>query len=62
MVILYTHFFLSKGPQKFAQIEIFGLKIDHLATLEEMCKKEIWQKKKRVSEQQYTANNVLIRA
>jgi hypothetical protein len=29
----YTNLFFSKGPQKFTQIGILGLKIYHLATL-----------------------------
>jgi hypothetical protein len=33
MIIKYDNIFHSKAPPNFAQIEIFGLKINHLATL-----------------------------
>jgi hypothetical protein len=37
MAVKYINIFQSKALQKFTQIGIFGLKINHLATLNRMC-------------------------
>jgi hypothetical protein len=37
---MYQHF-LFQGPPRYTQIGIYGLKINHLATLPELWKKEI---------------------
>jgi hypothetical protein len=39
MVIKYNNIFRSKALQNFTQIGIFGLKINHLATLPELIHK-----------------------